>query len=204
MCCSFLFTHPRAIAARFSLAPTLLVSLISSTLLPSVAIANSVAVNAKLSASQVQELRSLGIEILVPTDIGNDFRVTKLELNRDSRFGPGYEILYKNSQNVCFMMRSTKGGIGGPAYEFSRSVKNDRLGSTPMLFGNGIVNAPSKPSDKDLDRTYNALYTSWIRPVRQTSGNFYSFASFVNPKLGCQSGVTPRRAIGYFTSIRAL
>ncbi|MEB3294235.1 MAG: hypothetical protein VKJ24_13840 [Synechococcales bacterium] len=185
-----------------SLLSTMLVGGLS--LAPHSAIANSVAVNAKLSSSQVRELRSLGIEILVPTDIGRDFRVVKLDLSRDSRFGPGYDILYKNSQNVCFTMSSTKGGIGGPAFEFSRQVKNERLGATSILFGDAVVNAPRKPSDKELDRTYTTLYTAWIRPIGQTSGNFYSFASFVNPKLGCQSSVTPRRAIGYFQSIRSL
>ncbi len=163
----------------------------------------SIAILARLTPEQVKNLKAIAIPILVPVDFAADFKVAKVTVDRNRRFGPGYEITYKNPQKACFSIRSTKGGIGGPSYDFTHPVRNELLGATVMLFGQLAATAKAA-GDRDLDRLYSTLYTEWQPLLAKPQANLYSFTTGPDARLGCQKGITPRRVIGIFQSLRLM
>ncbi len=105
--------------------------------------ATTPAVNwALLTKTQVTELQTLNMRILVPQNIPKGYVVQKIisepcPNNAPCRFGPRYSIVYRNdSQDSCFSVEGVGGGIGGsPSLENSVRVLAGVLGTTDLHYG---------------------------------------------------------------------
>lgn len=96
-----------------------------------------------LNNQQKLLLKSLGIEIAVPSYVPKGFRVADVQVTpcpanaqRNAkgvcRFGPSYTIVYRNYQNNCFEVNAIGGGIGGPDGKYSRKVNSPILGEVDL------------------------------------------------------------------------
>lgn len=96
--------------------------------------------NSQLSRSQIDRLKSLGTKVAVPTYVPAGFQVAGLQIqpcpSGVRRFCPNYAIIYRNSNNSCFAIESTGGGIGDmPSDNLEKSypVNNSILGKSAVL-----------------------------------------------------------------------
>jgi len=72
---------------------------------------------ALLTPDQTAQIRELGLPLVLPTAIPDGFGVAQILTRPDERFG-GYQILYRDRRDRCFLIEFTMGGIGGtPATE---------------------------------------------------------------------------------------
>lgn len=78
---------------------------------------------ALLPPEQTTEIRSLGLPLLLPTDIPEGFEVAQVQTRQDERF-PGYQLLYRDGGNRCFLIEFTVGGIGGTPTTENRQPLN--------------------------------------------------------------------------------
>lgn len=126
---------------RFAIATTTL-STILGMILPT--LANS---PGNLNNSQIQSLQSLGISVAVPRYIPNGFNLSKLTIQPSTSRRPGYEIIYRNSQNHCFYVSGSAAGIGGPEAEYLYPVTTPLFGKTSIninaVFEEPINQSPS-------------------------------------------------------------
>lgn len=102
---------------------------------------------AQLNQTQTQQLKSLGISVYVPNYIPAGFRIAKIETKpcpsgsqRSEkgvcRFGPQYGIVYRNSNNVCFAIEATGGGVGGvPVLTNEIPLNVGNLGASTLYYG---------------------------------------------------------------------
>ena len=113
-----------------------------------------------LTTEQSLSLKSLGIKIAVPSYVPRGFTVAHVKTapcpakaQRTAtgvcRFGPTYNILYRNPQRTCFEISAVGGGLGGPDPEFVVPVETKLLGSTTLGFGK-VPGDGKKPSAKQL------------------------------------------------------
>jgi len=86
---------------------------------------------ALLTPDQTTQIRSLGLPLVLPTDIPEGFEVAQLQIQQDGRF-PGYQLLYRDggipagapAANRCFLVEFTVGGIGGTPPTANRQPLN--------------------------------------------------------------------------------
>ncbi|WP_434686509.1 hypothetical protein [Pseudanabaena minima] len=120
-----------------------------TSLLPAAFPAHAQSGHNLLSASQKASLKSLGIKVAIPKYVPQGFRVAAIrtepcragdqrDANGVCRFGPDYTVLYRNSQNHCFVVRATGGGIGGPSGQYTRAVDTNLLGKVDVNVGIGM------------------------------------------------------------------
>lgn len=122
---------------------------------------------AELNRNQIQQLKSLGIKVFIPTYIPAGFKVAKMEVKpcpsgtqRSAtgvcRFGPQYGIVYQNSNNTCFAIEATGGGVGGVP-ELVNQVKLNMgdLGESTLYYGQYEMPEMRRNSSESL------LYMDW-------------------------------------------
>ncbi|NEQ42055.1 MAG: hypothetical protein F6K00_00250 [Leptolyngbya sp. SIOISBB] len=87
---------------------------------------------ALLSPTQTAQIRVLGLPLVLPTAIPDEFGVVQIETQSDERFG-GYQILYRDGSDRCFLIEYTVGGVGDlPATE-------NRLPLNPPILADDTV-----------------------------------------------------------------
>ena len=96
--------------------------------------------NAQLSEKQTNQLKSLGVNIAIPSYIPPGFQVASVLIkpcpSGVRRFCPDYAIIYRNSNNSCFAINSTGGGVGDlPPVDLEQKypVNNPILGKSVVL-----------------------------------------------------------------------
>ncbi|WP_163685960.1 hypothetical protein [Leptolyngbya iicbica] len=67
---------------------------------------------ALITPAQTAQIRALGLPLVLPTAIPDEFAVVQLLTQSDERFG-GYQVLYRDGSDRCFLIEYTMGGIGG-------------------------------------------------------------------------------------------
>ncbi|MEG3876414.1 hypothetical protein QT972_03380 [Microcoleus sp. herbarium7] len=159
--------------------------------------------NAQLSDRQTNQLKSLGTKVAIPSYIPAGFKVASVQVkpcpSGVRRFCPDYAIIYRNSNNSCFAIESTGGGIGDmPSADLERSypVNNSILGKSAVLKyrKNPRLSGPT-------------LIGSWMG-----QGPFYRFTGagsrlFLNtapPELSNCSDINPQEAVRVWESLRYL
>ncbi|MEG3851243.1 hypothetical protein QT971_30460 [Microcoleus sp. herbarium19] len=159
--------------------------------------------NAQLSDRQTNQLKSLGTKVAIPSYIPAGFKVASVQVkpcpSGVRRFCPDYAIIYRNSNNSCFAIESTGGGIGDmPSADLERSypVNNSILGKSAVLKyrKNPRLSGPT-------------LIGSWMG-----QGPFYRFTGagsrlFLNtapPELSNCSDISPQEAVRVWESLRYL
>ncbi|MFM9265518.1 hypothetical protein [Tychonema sp. BBK16] len=96
--------------------------------------------NTQLSDKQTNQLKSLGSKVAIPSYVPAGFQVASVEVkpcpSGVRRFCPEYAIIYRSSNNSCFAIESTGGGVGDmPSANLERSypVNNSILGKSEVL-----------------------------------------------------------------------
>lgn len=156
--------------------------------------------NSQLSQTQINQLKTLGVKIAVPSYVPAGFKVDSVRVkpcpSGGRRFCPDYAIIYRNSNNSCFAIESTGGGIGDmPSENLEQSypVNNPILGKSTVLKyrKNPRLSGPT-------------LTGSWM-------GNspFYRFTGagsrlVVNVELSNCTDISPREAVRVWESLRYL
>jgi hypothetical protein len=159
--------------------------------------------NAQLSEKQTNQLKSLGIKVAIPSYIPTGFEVASVLIkpcpSGVRRFCPDYAIIYRNSNNSCFAINSTGGGIGDlPSADLEQKypVNNPILGKSVVLkYRKSPV--PSGPT----------LTGSWMG-----QGPFYRFLGAgsrlffgtVPPELSNCKDISPQEAVRVSESLRYL
>lgn len=159
--------------------------------------------NTQLSDKQTNQLKSLGSKVAIPSYIPAGFQVASVQVkpcpSGVRRFCPNYAIIYRNSNNSCFAIESTGGGIGDmPSDDLEQeyAVNNPILGKSALLKyrKNPRLSGPT-------------LTGSWMG-----QGPFYRFTGagsrlFLNtalPELSNCSDISPQEAVRVWESLRYL
>jgi hypothetical protein len=148
---------------------------------------------AGLTGTQQENLKSLGIKVVVPRYIPSGFRVVKVK-TEPCRSGacragqPGYTITYQSSKKACFDVEGTSGGLGGPGLEDAISVKSKLFGSTQV----GFFRVPGSSERGMAESTH--LSSDWLT-LSPASGPFYRLYSRAWKPAGCTSRITPQEAV---------
>lgn len=164
---------------------------------------------ASLTPSQQQQLKSLGIPIALPSQVPTGFQVHKVMVNPcpagasrtaqgTCRFGPDYEIIYRNPQGACFSMTAVGGGIGGVNQAFGYQVEVPLFREQVMLwFGETGVDYQS-PTAQQRQQPQAQLRSDWAG-----QGPFYSLRSTQNDPQ-CQQSISPNQAEAILRSLQFL
>ncbi|MCU0545563.1 MAG: hypothetical protein MUE44_25900 [Oscillatoriaceae cyanobacterium Prado104] len=188
------------------------VSTLTLTLIPAIAAASmqsataeispnsrQLLANTQLSQTQINQLKSLGVKIAIPSYIPAGFQVASVQVkpcpSGIRRFCPDYAIIYRNSNNSCFAIESTGGGIGdmpSDNLEQSYPVNNPILGKSALL------------NYRKNSRFSGPILTgSWMG-----KGPFYRFTGagsrLVNAELSNCSDISPQEAVRVWESLRYL
>jgi hypothetical protein len=188
---------------------------------PSPTQANATPTGAAASTLTIEDqtaLKALGIAIAVPTDVPPGYTVSQVKLDpcpADSprsaegvcRFGPDYGIVYRNAtQDSCFAIEATGGGVGGPGAEYRLPFSIPLFGDGALQFGEGRESTKT-PSAEQLDSPQPNIYTDWGSKDGGTSGPFYRLAGADGvrgaylgerdgqPATQCQNTITPNEAV---------
>ncbi|QFZ91766.2 hypothetical protein [Synechococcus elongatus] len=164
-----------------------------------------------LTPSQQQQLKSLGIPVIVPGKVPAGFQVKKISVDpcppnapREGqgvcRFGPDYEILYHNSKGNCFTMVAVGGGVGGVdqayGYEVDVPLFRDRV---MLWFGDLNTNSRYRvPTAQQRQQPQASLRSDWVG-----KGPFYG-VSYVQKDPQCRRGITPSQAEQILRSLQFL
>lgn len=150
--------------------------------------------NAQLSEKQTNQLKSLGVKVAIPSYIPPGFQVASVQVkpcpSGVRRFCPDYAIIYRNSNNSCFAIESTGGGIGDmPSADLERSypVNNSILGKSAVL--------KYRKNDRLSDPT---LIGSWMGEgpfYRFTGAGSRLFLRTVAPELSNCSDISSQEAV---------
>ncbi|BAD78204.1 unknown protein [Synechococcus elongatus PCC 6301] len=164
-----------------------------------------------LTPSQRQQLKSLGIPVVIPKAIPTGFQVKNVSVkpcpaqsSRNSRgvcrFGPDYEILYRNSQGACFTMVAVGGGIGGVDQTYGYEVAVPLFRERVMLwFGDLNTNTPYRtPTEQQRQQSQSNLRSDWLG-----KGPFYG-VSYVQREPQCRRGISPKQAEQVLRSLQFL
>ncbi|MEG4498765.1 hypothetical protein QUB05_16185 [Microcoleus sp. F10-C6] len=159
--------------------------------------------NAQLSDIQTNQLKSLGVKVAIPSYIPAGFQVASVQVkpcpSEFRRFCPNYAIIYGNSNNSCFAIESTGGGIGDmPSTDLERSypVNNSILGKSAVLKyrKNPRLSGPT-------------LTGSWMGKgpfYRFTGAGSRLFLDTAPPELSNCKDISPQEAVRVWESLRYL
>ena len=98
---------------------------------------------ALLPPEQTNQIRALGLPLVLPTAIPEGFEVAQVQTQPDERFA-GYQILYRDqgvpagspAEHRCFLVEFTEGGIGGtPTTENRLALKPPILAEDGAEYG---------------------------------------------------------------------
>jgi hypothetical protein len=167
-----------------------------------------------LTAKDQTTLKGLGIAIAVPTAVPTGYTVSKVETEPcpaesprsaegTCRFGPQYNIVYRNAEkDSCFTIRETGGGVGGPSGEYRQPFDTPLFGESALQFGETGSNTSKTPSAEQLDSPQPNMYTDWSTKSKDPSGPppFYSLAGGDasednKSETQCLNTITPNEAI---------
>lgn len=155
----------------------------------------------KFSPKQLQILKSVGIKIAVPTYIPSGFKIERVSNTSDANY-KGYTVIYRRTNNSCFSIEATTGGIGDePDLEHTLLYNS-------VLFGKGSLNY-GKYTDVDLRKQspLPEMTTRWMEPK-----NFQAFYRFNGAnwfsgqknKPKCNKDISPTEAVKIINSLQYL
>jgi hypothetical protein len=133
-----------------------------------------------LSPEQQLALKAVNIPVAVPTYIPDGFSLSQIELT----FCPGstnqilgcdslsYELIYRNSENICLIISAVSGGLGGPDSEFYYPIQTDLFGEVLIGFGE-IPGDGQMATPEQLQLPQSELYSFPARS-RLTQPAYYS------------------------------
>ncbi|MEG4484573.1 hypothetical protein [Microcoleus sp. D2_18a_B4] len=159
--------------------------------------------NAQLSDRQTNQLKSLGTKVAIPSYIPAGFQVASVQVkpcpSGVRRFCPNYAITYRNSNNSCFAIESTGGGIGDmPSADLEQeyAVNNRILGKSALLKyrKNPRLSGPT-------------LTGSWMGKgpfYRFTGAGSRLFLDTAPPELSNCKDISPQEAVRVWESLRYL
>lgn len=151
---------------------------------------------ALLTPEQTARIKALGAPLVVPTAIPAGFRVEQVEVSPDERFR-GYQILYRDERDRCFLAEYTSGGIGGMPQTQNRIAINPPLveAQTDLGLNHGRYTEPNLTSQSSV------LISDWL-PI---DGGFYRIAGaadandLFSPTPTCQD-ITVEEAVAIVES----
>lgn len=76
-----------------------------------------------LTPEQTTQIKTLGVPLVLPTNIPPGFAVDRVDLNQSDRF-TGYQVLYRDSSDQCFAIEYTTGDVGSIPETENRMVIN--------------------------------------------------------------------------------
>ncbi len=96
-----------------------------------------------VTQSQLQQMKAVGMRMVMPTTVPAGFRLTTVASRSDSRFGPSYLLVYRKG-SACFGIEGTRGGIGGiPTGDAgSYPIKNAVLGRGQLEYRRSSTEQP--------------------------------------------------------------
>jgi hypothetical protein len=163
----------------------------------------SIGESAKLTPDQVKQLMSLdnknnslsiNFKVVLPTYIPPGFKVHKFAAGKNATSGPGYEIVYRNSSNLCFVISGDSGQWGGPPGGYDTvEVSSPALGKVVLEY-------------TDFDRDTNKPYISFKgEPLMrgQTGYRFISSGLSTDDK-NCGNIISLQEAVKVVKSIQYL
>ena len=150
----------------------------------------------RISPTQVSQLNSLGVEVVVPGVIPPGFKVVELRITQGEG-ALGYMIVYQHSgteePGQCFAVEFSREGMGDPpATAEKRSLK------PPLFKGQNYELHHGQFTEPALQRQFpgGALYSDWLQGA---SGAYRLIGAVLIGQLfpalqGCQD-VTPAQAV---------
>ncbi|MGF1459592.1 MAG: hypothetical protein ACFBSG_11255 [Leptolyngbyaceae cyanobacterium] len=161
---------------------------------------------ALLPPEQTAQIRDLELPLVLPTAIPAGFAVEQVEAARDERF-EGYQILYRDDRDRCFLIEYTTEGVGDMPQTANRhplsspvlSIQPEATGSYGLNYGPYVDPALRDQFPETL------LVTDWL-PV---AGGVVRFAgaalieTMLSPNSPCQN-VTVEEAIAIIDSIAVI
>jgi hypothetical protein len=158
---------------------------------------------ALITPEQTAQIRALGLPLVLPTAIPDGFGVVQLLTQSDDRFG-GYQVLYRDGSDRCFLIEFTTGGIGGTP------TTENRLPLTPPILEDGAAEYGLNYglyTDPALREQFPeaSLLSDWL-PV---PGGFVRLAgaalinTVLNPEVPC-TNLTPEAAIAVINSLAVI
>lgn len=149
---------------------------------------------AKLTTTQLQVLRSIGLKIALPTYVPANFRLSRalVEAGRENVQGLRYLVVYENYDgDRCFAIESASGGIGDlPQGSNSYAINS-------LLFGKSSL-------EQGLygDAKQQTLLSQWLG---SQNGPFYRFVGAnVTAELSRCNNISPQEAVKVTQSIQYL
>ncbi len=117
-----------------------------------------------VTQAQLQQMKAVGMRMVMPTTVPAGFRLTDVVSRSDSRFGPSYLLVYRKGA-ACFGIEGTRGGIGG--------IPTGDAGSYPIknaVLGRGQLEQRSSAAQPQL-------ISQWMgrEPFYRFVGANYSF-----------------------------
>ncbi|MEM6836217.1 MAG: hypothetical protein AAF609_05120 [Cyanobacteria bacterium P01_C01_bin.120] len=90
---------------------------------------------ALITPEKTAQIRDLGLPLVLPAAVPAGFQVAQVQTQADERFG-GYQILYRDDRDRCFLIEYTVGGIGDmPATENRLPLSPPMLAEDSVEYG---------------------------------------------------------------------
>lgn len=158
---------------------------------------------ALLTPEQTTQIRALELPLVLPTSIPQEFGVEQIQAQTDERFG-GYQVLYRDGSDRCFLVEYTVGGIGGLP-----ETENRLLLNPPILADDtveyGLNSGPYADASLREQFPEPSLISDWL-PVE---GGFVRLAgaALINnvlaPEVPC-TNVTEEEAVTIIDSFAVI
>lgn len=159
--------------------------------------------NAQLSDRQTNQLKSLGTKVAIPSYIPAGFQVASVQVkpcpSGVRRFCPNYAIIYRNSNNSCFAIESTGGGIGDMP---SADLEQEYAVNNPILGKSALLKYRKNPR-----LSGPALTGSWMGQgpfYRFTGAGSRLFLDTAPPELSNCKNISAQEAVRVWESLRYL
>ncbi|MGF1570410.1 MAG: hypothetical protein ACFCVD_20440 [Nodosilinea sp.] len=156
---------------------------------------------AQLSPAQTAQLKSLGVDVVVPGAVPPEFSVVDLRID-DSDLGLGYLIVYQDAANRCFAVEFAAGNISDPL------ATESQVPIQPPLFAGQSYDlnyGEFEDGEMRLQFPGSNLYTDWL------AGEFGFYrligapyiGELFQPLQGCEN-ITPDEAVALVESFTVL
>lgn len=115
---------------------------------------------AQLSPAQTNQLRQLGVDVVVPGAVPPEFSVAELNIASAADRAPAYAIVYRNRASQCFAIEFTAGSVpDSPATDSRRPIN-------PPLFvaaDYGLNYGAYKRPELKAQFPKGAFFSDWLR-----------------------------------------
>lgn len=156
-----------------------------------------------LAPEQTAQINALGLPLVLPTTVPAGFSATQVQPQPDERFA-GYQILYRDSSDRCFLIEYTVGGLEGTPATAERRVLNP-----PMVAENSVEYALNYGPYTDLalreQFSEPALVSDWL-PVAEGFARLAGAALINNtlsPPVPC-TDLTVEEAVAIVESLAVI